>query len=442
MVRIVLETALPQGLLDEVFQRSAQKQYLRELLFSSLVGLMCQVVCGIRRSICEAYHQGAEKIAVSLTSVYNKLKGVEDAVSEAMVRAATGRLMPVVRLLANRRAPLLRGYDTRIVDGNHLPSTQHRLKVLRRTRSGPLPGQSLVVYDPALGMIVDVFVCQDAHAQERSLIPRVLAGMRAAQLWIADRNFCTTGMLFGIVKARAFFVIRQHASTLTWRALGKPRPCGRAVNGRLFEQKVELEDPQSGQKMTVRRVTLRLDRPTSKGEDEIDVLTNLPKKDATAAKVMELYRERWTIEQAFHELERELQSEIDTLGYPQAALFGFCVSLVAYNALQVVKAALAAAHGVEEAAKISGYYLGTEIASTYAGMMLAIEPRAWGVFATVKPRQLATVLKELARSAELERYGKHRRGPKKPRPFRTSGKRHKHVATARLLAQQNVARAP
>src|ERR1700691_265354 len=88
MVRAALEFALARDALDDLFARFAKAQYLRELLFSSLVGLMCQVVCGTRRSICEAYHQDREKISVSITSVYNKLQGVEDAVSAELLRCS------------------------------------------------------------------------------------------------------------------------------------------------------------------------------------------------------------------------------------------------------------------------------------------------------------------------------------------------------------------
>jgi IS4 transposase len=47
--------------------------------------------------------------------------------------------------------------------------------------------------------------------------------------------------------------------------------------------------------------------------------------------VAALYAARWTIETAFHPLTLELQCEVDTLGYPKAALFGFCVALGADN---------------------------------------------------------------------------------------------------------------
>ena len=53
---------------------------------------------------------------------------------------------------------------------------------------------------------------------------------------------------------------------------------------------------------------------------------------------------RWTLETAFQHLEAYFHSEINTLGYPKAALFGFCLALVAYNMLAVVMAALASGY--------------------------------------------------------------------------------------------------
>ena len=40
------------------------------------------------------------------------------------------------------------GYPIRILDGNHLAGTEHRIKELRALRAGALPGQALVVLDP------------------------------------------------------------------------------------------------------------------------------------------------------------------------------------------------------------------------------------------------------------------------------------------------------
>jgi IS4 transposase len=60
------------------------------------------------------------------------------------------------------------------------------------------------------------------------------------------------------------------------------------------------------------------------------LLTNLPRSVGTSV-IAELYRNRWGLETAFQKLESHLNSELNTLGYPQAALFGFCLALVAFN---------------------------------------------------------------------------------------------------------------
>ena len=207
-------------------------------------------------------------------------------------------------------------------------------------RTGALPGQALVVLDPSLMLVTDVILCEDGHAQERSLLDQVLELVRAKDVWIDDRNFCTTSFLFGIARREAFFVVRQHASTLHWEFTGKKRACGRIETGKVFEQTVRLSNPDTGEILFARRITVALDKPTRDGDGEIHILTNLPKKVARAKTVADLYRKRWTIETAFQELEATLDGEINTLGYPKAALFAFCVALVSYNLMSVIKAAL------------------------------------------------------------------------------------------------------
>src|SRR4030095_2829293 len=57
-------------------------------------------------------------------------------------------------------------------------------------------------------------------------------------------------------------------------------------------------------------------------------------------------------------LEAYFHSEINTLGYPKAALSGFCLALVAYNLLAVVLAALRRVHGEELVdEEVSLYYI-------------------------------------------------------------------------------------
>ena len=59
MARGVLENLLNPKRIDELFDRTARSQYTRDLLFSSVVDLMGQVVLGVQPSIHAAYQAQA-----------------------------------------------------------------------------------------------------------------------------------------------------------------------------------------------------------------------------------------------------------------------------------------------------------------------------------------------------------------------------------------------
>jgi IS4 transposase len=437
MFRGTLEHSVTPDLLDDMFAETAKRQRCGELLFSSVVDLLGLVATGIRKSVNDAYLAKKEQFTVSVQSVYNKLNRVETAVSRQMVRRTGLQMAQVADRLGKRRGAVLRGYRLKILDGNHLAATEHRLEELRSLRSGPLPGLALVVLEPDRMLMTDVFPCEDAYAQERSLLADVLQTVEADDLWIADRNMCTTGFLFGIASRQAKFVIRQHSKTLTYELLGERKKVGPCPTGMIYEQKMRLTD-EEGKWMIVRRVTVQLKKPTRKGDTEIHLLTNLPLKDANAHTVADLYLRRWTIENAFQELDQALNSEVNTLGYPKAALFSFCVAVLAYNAVSVIKSALAAVHGAKaQRQNLSGYYLAGELAATYNGMMIAIPAEAWAKrFGSMSATELAAALKGMAAHVRPDRFRKNVRGPKKPRPKRSSGKQQHHVSTARILAQR------
>ena len=102
------------------------------------------------------------------------------------------------------RAEPLPGYRLRILDGNVLAGTDHRLTPLRQWINACLPGKSLVVYEPGLGLVTDVVLCEDAYTQERALLTQILPRVNAKDLFVADRNFCTTRFVFGIQERKAF----------------------------------------------------------------------------------------------------------------------------------------------------------------------------------------------------------------------------------------------
>jgi hypothetical protein len=434
MARTMMEVALAPAELDALFDLRSQQQYTRSLLFSSMVDLMGMVVSKVRPSVNAAYQRVKATLPVSLSAVYEKLNGLEPQVTSSLVRHSAEKLEQVVVAMNGQIPSLLPGYRARIIDGNHLAATQRRLKVLKRSKAGPLPGHSLVVLDPALMLVTNMIPCEDGHAQERSLFPEILALVKAADVWIADRNFCTTGLLFGIAERDAFFVIRHHGN-LPFEPLGPPQKCDRTETGQAYEQTVSITNNE-GDSLKLRRVVIQLDSPTRDGDQEIAILTNLPKRAADAEKVSTVYRKRWTLETMFQSLTQMLEGEIDTLGYPRAALFGFAIALATYNVLSTVQAALRAKHGIEKIQEeVSAYYIALDVQDAHRGMEVCLDQSVWTQLSQQSPKAVAKTMLGWAGHVDLARYKRHPRGPKKPVPKRTRFVDKMHVSTARLLAK-------
>ena len=424
MVRVLLESFLNADKLDRWFDTVRQAQYTKEILFSSIVGLMLHVVCNIRPSVHSAYRHA--DLQASVVALYGKLQNLEPTTSQGLVRYIAGEAEALLHHLGGTNRPLLPGYRVKFLDGNCIEATEHRLKVLRGTKAGALPGKAVVVFDPHLGIAVDVFPCEDGHAQERSLLSAIAARLQAHDLYIADRNFCVLGFLVEFPKKSAFFVVRQHGNTPYKRLTGL-KFVGKSETGEVWEQDVEITAP-TGETLPLRRVVVKLNKPTRNGDKNLILLTNLPKETADAFKVAELYRARWGIETSFQKLESHLHSEINTLGYPKAALFSFCLALVAFNLYAIVMATLRATHpdqAINES--VSEYYLAQEIETTTEGLLIAIPESEWTIFTQVSSAELAIMLLDIASYVDLKKYKKNPRGPKKPRLERNQFKGHPHA---------------
>ena len=430
MARIALERAIEPGWVDEVFQAHRQRQYPRELLFSTVVELVSLVSLGLRPTLHAAAKQ-AGNLPVSLAALYDKVKRTEPAILRALVRGSAERLAPVVEPMVGE--PSLPGWRLRVLDGNHLPASEKRLAPLRGHRGAALPGHTLVVYDPDSTLVTDIVACEDAHAQERSAMAPLLACAAAGELWIADRNFCTHTITQGWHDAQASFIVREHAKHPRLIHAGSMAACGRVETGELHEQPICVQEGQA----PWRRIELRLDTPTEAGDTVIRLWSNLP-GEVSAQKIAGLYRRRWRIEGMFQRLESVLHSEIRSLGHPRAALLGFAVAVLAYNVLSVLKRSVEHAHrGSMPQLDVSTYYLALDIRSGYEGMLIALPAKTWEPWSSAAPSMIAQRLLELARRVEPRRVSTHKRGPKnnKPKSYVDGATARAHVSTARVLRQ-------
>jgi hypothetical protein len=432
MTRALLENVLQPKHLDDLFERTAEKQQTRELLFSTVVETMTLVACRIYKSPRAVYMDNADWYPVVLKCVYEKLQGVELPVMRELVVDNARRLQPIIAELNGQLPPLLPGYRVKILDGNALTGTDHRIKELRQTKAAALPGKSLVVLEAALGLAIDVIPCEDGHAQERSLLGAVLPTVQPGDLWIEDRNFCTVGFIDGVIRRGGFILVREHKG-LPWNALSELRQIGRVETGMVYEQKVELVNDE-GERRQLRRIFIRLDEPTRDGETEVALLSNV--EGVSALTLARLYLKRWTIESLFNVLTTTLKCEHKGLGYPKAALFSFCVCLVAYNVLATVKASLRSVHGSAKVeAEVSLPKIADHVRRKYEGMMVALPPDEWLHIRELSPKEMANCLKHWAAQVCLEKVRKAPTKPKKKgkdKPVFDPSK--PHVSTARLLA--------
>ena len=414
--------------LDRVFLENAKEQYTREILFSTVCDLVLSVVLKVHPSINAAYQKHPEPLGATVSALYEKLKGVELSVSQALLRDTSEDLSDILDALGFIPEPWLPGYPVRVLDGNCLAASEKRLAVHQNASGAALPGKSLVVFDPERRLMRDVFPCEDGHAQERRLLDAVGGTVRAGELWIADRNFCTLGFLDRIHGRGAYALMRLHMNLpLIEETLFSC--AGESAGRRILEKRVSVAG------RPYRLVRVELGKPTRDGDAFIDILTDLP-AEIPAATVAELYRRRWTLETAFQHVEKHFNSEIETLAYPKAALFGFAMALVAYNIFSVMISALDCAHDQPVSKDVSGYYIAHEVAATFLALIQLGDGLDWGFAAACAPPEFAAWLRDTARNVNLRSLKKHTRGPKQPKSKPPYDPKQPHVSTYQLLADK------
>jgi IS4 transposase len=432
MTRMVLDWIIDEPILDRIFAETAEGQYTREWALAHFVGVMTDVACGFRPSPRAAFRRRRLEEIASISGFYRKLNRMEPAIAAAVVQHTALRARQLIAATGALRPEPIAGYACRILDGNALAGTEHRIVPLRDLGAAGLPGKILTLYEPASGLILVAYPEEDGHAQERSLLDRI--EVAPGRLLIMDRNFCVRSFLFRIERAGAFFLVRRHAQNLPYRELTPLEVRGRSATGTVLEQAIEVEDPEApGVVHRLRRIVVQLDQPTREGDTEIVLVTDLPGEVAALA-CSAAYLERWQIERHYQAMTDLLHCEVPELAYPRAALFAFCMSAVAANALAVLQASLRAARGAELADEVSSFELVDQAAEVYPGMMVAVPPEHWGWVRHAAAEVIAGALIELAAELPVHRMLRSRRGPKKPRTRpKQSGAVDRHVSTQKLL---------
>lgn len=429
MTRCIVGTLMTDEL-DEVFDQHRCRQYHDTIKFSTVAMSMAEIALGTVENRNQAYRKYQQELRTSVEAYYGKLNRTEPSVSEAVVRYSAKQAGTLLEQLDFQPWHVLPGYRCYSLDGNHLQKTQKRLKETRELCAAALPGTVVARFDHQTGLFDQAYLLEDAHAQESSVLDRVLEDLSRYDLVIADRHFCIVQFMLKIAIRCGCFVIRQHGR-LKGHLLRKRKHVGHIDSGEVYEQAMQICD--GDETLVVRRITIVLVEPTRDGEQEIHVLSNVPTDDASACELAQIYRQRWEIENAFHVLTMTLNCETKSNGYPRCALFQFCMALLAYNCRQVLLAALYAEHGQEDVEQMSQYQVSLDIVSPMDGLLTAINEQEWAALTPRHPRGIARFLRRVSRAVDVRAYRKSVRGPKKPPVPRKRCKAGTHVSTHRLL---------
>ena len=416
---------------DSLFHENRSQQYERSLAFSAMATAVADVVLRFAKNFRQAYNAHQEELTVSLTSFYNKINATELQTSEAIVARSAKRAVELQDQLGFVPWHVLEGYNVYALDGNHLQESEKRLKPLRMLHDAPLAGTIVARFDLQRQLFDRAYLLEDAHAQECSTLDRVLGDLTKGDLLLADRHYCILNFLRGCNDKGVCFVIRHHGR-FKGVLVGQRRKIGRIETGVVYEQQIKTSNAPDA--FAMRRITVELDQPTRDGDTVIHVLSNLP-THVDAKAIAELYRCRWEEETGYYYLTTTLTCELKSVGDPQAALFVFCMAMMAFNSRQVVFAALYAEHDEELVNDLSHHAISVEVSRYTDGMLVVLDDAFWNRLLGPDAEHVAKRLREMSQAINLAKYKKSKRGPKKvvTKPPRT--RKRTHVSTAKVLAE-------
>ena len=238
LTRLVAERIVDDALLGTLFHEHAVTQYHREITITHLVEVMLDVACGLVPSVRAGFLRREAEMTASLTAFYGKLDRADPELGMALVAQTARDLRPLIQRLGFVGSEPLAGLASYILDGNMLAGSDHRLKPLRNSRTAALPGKSLVLFECASGLVTRTVLWEDAHSQERALLPDLEIPSEAHLM--ADRNFCVYWFLQHIQQMGSCFTIRHHQQFVLPNA--RERRIGRCDTGLVYERTWEVTE--------------------------------------------------------------------------------------------------------------------------------------------------------------------------------------------------------
>lgn len=358
-VWLLWHDVLPEQTLDDFYVVHRERCYQRAFSFANLVYLVSDALLqhGGSGQQTLLHHAGSKQCPASDQAFYGKLRRMPIGLSEAFLADSTARLRTWLPARPYADVPAsLRDFRTLVIDGKTFKHAAKRLKPVRGRAGAGLGGKALVAMELATGLLVGMAADPDAHANEARLVPRLLPGVReqvpGPRLWMADRQFGDLAQTRRCTEHGDHCVFRLHKKSQFTVDAQQPVFRGVDAAGRAWvDERGTLHSSRQGV-MPMRRITLQ--RP---GREPIEIVTDL--LDGTrypANDLLELYRQRWGIEQVFQKVSEVFHLDRLIGSSPKAVVFQGAFCMVLYNLLQVVRTIIADTQD-QPPAKISTFNL-------------------------------------------------------------------------------------
>ncbi|WP_185732293.1 type II toxin-antitoxin system Phd/YefM family antitoxin [Burkholderia sp. Bp8963] len=416
MTRLVMQGAIYDEWLDAAAELDDEPdgEQIREALLARVVDALVALAAGTRPAgggLATAVAISPE-FAPAVTALHDQMSRLRAGWGRLLVKDSIDLLLPLTAPLGTEGPAA--GWRLRVLDGGVLPAGLACAPgpagcTHGSGGSGSAGGGALPVYDPDLGMIVDLVPYERSRAHERAFVCALLEAVQPGELWIIDGRFNTAAILSGWPRRGGAFIVREHGCAPAWQPLDAPRECGALDGGRVYEQAVAMaDDGDGGAASTFRRIEWRPDESAAAGAAGVaadsaadaalaaSVLTNAPAAQFDALQVMRLARRRWRDALPLP-VDAALGGGLLVNMPPRAALLARGIAAIAYNVCGVMANAVRAALDLDarEVERLPSH-IAAGVRAAYAGMMIALPPSWWRRYDQLPATALGEAVRLLA----------------------------------------------
>jgi hypothetical protein len=346
--------ALNEPFLDDLFRKYRRRGYDRLLKFPTFVGLIRDALVIHKGHGLPGFRQAAEegRLPVLIGSVYPKLGRIETAVSQALLRESSMKMLGLFDHPDSPVPPSVAHLQVVTLDGKTIKNVRRQLKELRPLRGKLLGGKLCVAQDLHTGMALVIGASEDAEVNEVRLVPQVVEQVRGMdvlarpKLWMGDRQYCDLNLMARFTEGQDHFLIRRNKTLRFTPDPACPAQYGVDAHGRPYTQEWGwVGGVKDKRRRYVRMITLQR---SEVDDGDIILLTDLLDEISYPAQdLLDTYLLRWGIEKMFQTITQVFCLRHLVGCTPRANIFQASFCFVIYNTIQLVRSYVAQAGNVQ-----------------------------------------------------------------------------------------------